>query len=174
MLRSALDYLDVLCGGDADAREYLIEWLSHLLKYPNTKPRRALALVGRAPSFLDLLSQLVPIVEVHDSIHADWRSLPSLESARVVVAHPPNSSSKLRALLSADVIERRRPQQPSRIVRSFHRVLIISGRELWEGERSVETIVCTGDDAIKVPTLRAVEALRGWLMRRPVKEERFL
>ena len=110
----------------------------------------------------------------HRESHADWGSLPSLESARVVVAHPPNSSSKLRALLSADVIERRRPQQPSRIVRSFHRVLIIRGRELWEGERSVETIVCAGDDAIKVPTLRAVEALRGWLMRRPVKEERFL
>ena len=155
-----------LCGGDSAAHEYLIRWLADVLRCPTVKPRRAVALVGHARAFLDLLSQLVPIAESHNFNRGDWRSDPSFESAAVVVVHQPVSLCKINELVCADCLSLLRRNQPCRIVRSFHRVLVVSERGLEGEEGSVEVIRCAADDATEAPAPHAIQGFREWLMRR--------
>ena len=158
-----------LCRGDRAAHEYLIYWLADVLQCPMTKPRRAMALIGHTRDFLDLLSQLVSIAESHNFDRGDWRSDPSFERAEVLVVHQPVSLCKISELMGADYISITRRNQPCRIVRSFHRVLIVSERALEPGNESVEVILfpCANDNnKTLTPVPQEIQAFRDWLMSR--------
>ena len=73
-------------------------------------------------------------------------------------------------VFNADYISITRRNQPCRIVRSFHRVLIVSERALEPGNESVEVILfpCANDNnkTLVTPVPQEIQAFRDWLMSR--------
>ena len=47
--------LSMLCNDDTSARDYLLDWMTHMVQHPSTKPGCAVMLIGGAPgTFVDL------------------------------------------------------------------------------------------------------------------------
>lgn len=85
-----LEQVDALCDHDAAARDFVLDWVAHMLKWPEHKPHKALVLVGRERcgknALVALLSRLVPTLQTHDARrHVFGRYNAPMASARLVV-----------------------------------------------------------------------------------------
>ena len=173
---SLLAQVDALC--DAPSRDYLLDWIAHMLKFPATKPSRAVVLIGEERGGMDmlltLLSRLVPTLQTREP-RRDVFGHRNLEMARLIVIDEPARlhMPSLKALLT----EHRLTLREGRSIASQHRVMLTlpEPRASLEDARRFFPIHCTGGGSMEA--LRAVltdalamQALCKLLMDRPVPE----
>ena len=181
VIEGLLHHLDALCGGDVGTREYLLDWLAHLVQFPNKKPTRALLLVGNEESgkylLITLISRLVPTLQTQDPRQDVYGKFnPLMETVKVVVlenVNRPNLSALASLISDNDINIRKRGS--SALIPSYHRVLLtvgemrgsISGRRFLPIYCSEERIQCP----LELLTRVAIETLREVLLSRRVGDE---
>ena len=173
---SLLAQVDLLCE-DAPSRDYLLDWMAHMLRFPHAKPTRALVLIGEDRDGIDqlliLLSRLAPTLQTREP-RRDVFGHRNLEMVRLIVLdnparlHLPSLKSLVSnaALLSGD-----------RVLPSYHRVVLVIPelRASLANNRRLVNIHCTrggSEEALRdvlLDTL-AMKALRQLLIDRPVPE----
>ena len=125
------DRIDSLCDHDTAAREYLLDWMAHMVQFPHHKPAKAVVLVGhchRSKDFLiTVLTRLVPTLHTSDprrDVYGKQNGL--MEGTRLVVIedakrlHIPD----LKSLISDSDIVIRERGRGDRLVPSSHRVVL--------------------------------------------------
>jgi len=147
-----VEQIGVLCNKDAEARDYLLDWLAHLLQEPGTKPGKAIALVGREGCgkrmLINFISRLAPTLYTDDPQREVYgRFNATMELARLVVIDGWEKVNvhKLKSLISDDSIAIRERQGPLRSATSHHRVMLLVDEmpHSLQGARRVYPIHCT-------------------------------
>lgn len=173
----ALENILALCDGDAEACDYLLDWIAHMLLHPDVKPSRGVALVGGEGAnkcvLTTLLSRLVPTLVTHDPRDVVGKHNARMVVARLVVLQEPHrpGSPALKQLLSDSTLVVHDPFE--RAVPSSHRLLLTA--EAMPAARSLRVIRCT-DRSLgthsgllhELLTTPALDALRQLLLARPV------
>lgn len=171
--RRVFGHVAQVCGADKCA--CWLDWLAHALQYPQTKPTRGVAFVGDPTgkaACIDLLSRLMPTCQGHDMVQSSWMAHPALEAARAVVVHEPSHRliPEVCSLISDSVIFLRRPGQPTRIVDSFHRMVVLPGSYFPEIlDRRLLTIRCC--PPVESLSISEIHWLKVSLMHRPIHKD---
>ena len=181
-------YICVLCNQDTAVLDYLLDWVAHILQYPDLKPSKAIVLAGREgwgkTMLVHLLARLIPTLYTNDPRHDVYgRQNALMEFTQLVVIedaerlHLPD----LRGIISNQLVTIR-GMHPPRNVPSSHRMLIIV-KELQASltcTRTFYPIHCTEEcmwDPVTMDGLRrivtppAINALRDILLARDVDRD---
>ena len=159
----------------ADTCDHVLDWLAHAVQYPTSKPKIAIALWGHRrgqETLVDLVSQLLPTLAMHDTALRNWASHPALETSKAIVVYDPvpsRSLADLKALIQDDAIAIRLPQQPVRVIHSVHRVLIVLTNDRPLSQRQVLAARCAAPTGDRLNTA-AVNAFRQYLMKREISQ----
>ena len=178
---SLLAQLDALC--DVPSRDYLLDWIAHMLKFPTTKPSKAVVLIGEERGGMDmlitLLSRLVPTLQTREP-RRDVFGHRNLEMAHLVgvIDEPARlHMPSLKLLLTDHLLAVREGRSKYVSIASQHRVMLtlLEPRASLEDARRFFPIHCTGGGsaaalhAVLTDAL-AMRALWQLLMARPVPE----
>jgi hypothetical protein len=127
---AGLDSIRTLCQSDADF-DRVLDWMAHMLQYPNVKPQRGIVLVGPPccgkSRFADLVAQLLGQNNVLRSNTLRNRFNELLDGMTLVTLDGCNVSEEIahiNSLISDQAITIRRPYQGAVVIPSFHRVLV--------------------------------------------------
>ena len=185
--RRAIDSL--LAQMDPPWREYLLDWMAHMLHFPHAKPHRALVLIGEERGGIDvllaLLSRLVPTLHTREprrdlfARHGHFRH--HLEMARLIVLDNPTRLNThigwLKSLLRDREHLIRWPRAGFTVMQSNHRIMLLLSEaraaELSSvslAEHTFVNIHCSGGTGAVHEALAdtaALDALRQLLMSRP-------
>jgi hypothetical protein len=179
---SLLAQINVLCD-HVPSREYLLDWIAHMLKFPDAKPTRAIVLIGEERSGMDmlitLLSRIVPTLQTRDP-RRDVFGHPTLGMAQLVVLDEPARlhMPSLKSLLhDQNLVVRDGRSTSYRCIPSHHRTILTlpEPRASLEDGRRFVPIHCAGGQNTTalydvLTDARAMHALCQLLMSRSVPE----
>ena len=125
-----LDHIRTLCQSDDDFNRVL-NWMAHMLQYPNIKPQRGIALVGPSRCgktlFVNLVTLLLGQNNVSRSTTLRNRFNNFLEGTTLVILDGCNFSeeiAQINRLVFNRTITIRRGYHDAIVVQAFHRVLV--------------------------------------------------
>ncbi len=133
--------LDVICAGESEMYEYVMNYLAHMLQKPEVKPGVAIILLGGQGvgkgTFFRLLTAIwkgsTLVVQDIDQVVGKFNS--ALERSYVVCMDEAmfrgdrKASEKLKALVTEPIIRIEEKYEPSRTIKSFHRFFAASNND---------------------------------------------
>ena len=132
MQRSLMYHMRLFCQDEASFNT-LLDWMSHMLQHPYTKPDKTIVLVGPKATgktlFIELLANLLGrgrVMRTNTLRRLQHRN-GDLEDTMVVCLDDCRLRAELpsiESLVSATHVRITHPDQPSHMVSSYHRVLV--------------------------------------------------
>ena len=135
-MQSLQYHIRTLCLTDANA-DNVLDWMAHMLQYPNVKPPKGIILVGPPGCGKSLFAELVTLLLGQDNVYRTYTLREhfnhEMEGKMLVHLDECDLRDKLpeiRTLVSHQSITIRRPSQQPYNVPSHHRVLITTNKVL--------------------------------------------